>query len=378
MRNTDKRLGSQTDDILDELDERWLSVQKRAAVADGQFVYAVKSTGVYCRPNCPSRRPASRSAVEFFATADEAEAAGYRACLRCGPSMPGAWRADLERLQAACRIIERDADNGSAATNLETLAGQLSAVSPSHLRKCFKRILGISPRQYADAVRLRRFRAMLHDGLQVGHAVRDSGFGASANLYGRRELNFGVPPAEYRAGSPGVEISYAITQWPLGQLLVAATANGVCSIKMGDSEQDLLESLKKEFPKAVLKESPESLGPYILAAVSVMGNDINAADRVQHLPLDIKTTAFKWKVWLALRDLEPGARVTYSQLAGMVNSPGAARAVGTACATNPVALAIPCHRVVHADDSLSRYGWGVTRKEILLRHEAGFVTEELE
>lgn len=354
---------------VDSWDWMWNAVVGRDGLADGAFVYGVKSTGVFCRPSCPSRRPASRERVEFFESCDEAERAGYRGCFRCRPEAAGIWQRDLLRVQAACRVLEREGAGRKSEVSLEQLAKKVGGVSSFHLQKCFKRVLGISPKQYGEAVRLRSFRAMLREGEKVGVAARASGFSSPGRLYAR-EARAGVLPSVYRDGGEGASIDYAVVECPLGFMLVAATEKGVCAIKLGDEVVRLKAGLVEEFPRAVLREDGGSLGPFLLAALSAVGVDAEASVAAGRLPLDIRATAFQQRVWAALRSIPFGEVRSYGEIAASLGAPGASRAVGSACGANAVALSVPCHRAVRGDGGISGYRWGVGRKESLLKHEA--------
>lgn len=355
----------------------WRAVVARDLVSDGAFVYGVRSTGIYCRPSCGARRPASADGVEFFADAECAEEAGYRACFRCKPREAGAWQRELARIQWACRILEKGIPghaksaclNGRKGDGLTELAAQLGGVSPFHLQKSFKRILGISPKQYVDAVRLRQFKAMLRTGDPVGVAAREIGLGSPGTLYGRAAVKMGIAPAQYRAGAPGVRIDFAVVPCPLDWMLLAATESGVCAIRLGSDAARLKNALRNEFPNAGLCECSETIAPFLLAVLSALGMDKEASAAAQRLPLDIRATAFQWRVWSALRKLPPGITRSYGEIARLLDADGSARAVGTACASNPVALAIPCHRAVRANGGRSGYRWGAGRKKALLEHE---------
>lgn len=351
-------------------DTMWAMVARRDRAGDGVFVYAVRSTGIYCRPSCPARRPRSREAVEFFPGPDAAERAGYRACLRCRPDANADdWQRDLGRIQRACRLIERRAEERGGEPALEELAREAGDISPSTLQKTFRRILGVSPKEYAGAVRARRFRAMLREGERIGVAACRAGYSSPGMLYGAAGPDLGIPPATYRAGGQGAEIGFTVVPCPLGRMLVAATARGVCSIQLGDSEEELEEALRREFPHARITAGDPGTVPFLLAALSALGADREASRAAERLPLDVRATSFQRRVWRALREIPPGETRSYGQIAAALGAAGAARAVGSACAANPVALAIPCHRAVRSDGGLSRYRWGAGRKKVLIEHE---------
>jgi AraC family transcriptional regulator of adaptative response/methylated-DNA-[protein]-cysteine methyltransferase len=342
---------------------RWRAVLARDRSADGLFVYAVRSTGVYCRPSCPSRRP-HRDRVEFFEQAGEAKEAGFRACRRCAPDA-AAQDPWIEKVRRATVYLS----NVDGHPSLDRLASRLGG-SPYHFHRNFKRIVGLTPREYADACRLRAVKDRLHGGMDVTSAMVEAGYGSSSRFYERAAPRLGMSPSSYRTGATGQSISYAIVDSALGRLLVAATDRGICSVAMGASDEELTRSLTAEFPRATIKKAAGALSTWTSAIVS------HLEGRRPHLelPLDIQATAFQWQVWLALAAIPYGETRTYSEIAREIGRPSAARAVARACATNPVALAIPCHRVLPARGGTGGYRWGARRKQELLRREAGHRT----
>lgn len=350
----------------------WEAVMQRDPLYGESFVYAVKSMGIYCRCTCSARRPAGMHAVEFFADADAAEQAGYRACMKCRPDAPTPWQTELRRIQKACGVLEETALRaGAAAPTLEELAAHVGDVSAHHLQKTFRVVLGVTPRQYMDAVRLRKFRAVLRQPgvASVGEAAWQAGMGAPGKRYGRPAMDLGMTPGEYRAGAPGARLRYSVVGCPLGLVLLAASDRGVCRVSLGDCVEELVDDLRREFPRAEIAPDDGSMAPWLLAILSVMGRDDRAAAVACHLPLDVQATAFQWRVWLALRSVPVGQTTTYGELATLLDCPGAARAVGSACGANPVALAIPCHRAVPASGGITGYRWKPERKAWLLAHE---------
>ena len=337
-------------------DARWDAVLRRDGQADGQFWYGVRTTGVYCRPTCPSRRP-RREHVAFFASPDEAEAAGLRACLRCTPR-------EVTAQQQAVARAQRVLDEPERAPGLAAL-GKAVGLSPSHLQRVFVRIVGVSPHRYAAARRAERVKAHLRGGAAVTDAMLDAGYGSSRALYESARGDLGMTPARYRSGGAGERIAYALTDTPLGLVLVAATAEGVCSVQFGDGRAALVAALRGEFPHAELHEDPESLAPIL----NGLGNAL-AGHAVEDVPLDARGTAFQQRVWAALRAIPTGETRTYAEVARAIGQPDAARAVAQACARNPVAVLVPCHRVVAAGEALGGYRWGVGRKRALLDAEA--------
>jgi AraC family transcriptional regulator, regulatory protein of adaptative response / methylated-DNA-[protein]-cysteine methyltransferase len=340
-------------------DQRWAAVIERNAARDGEFVFAVATTGVYCRPSCAARRP-RRENVEFFRHPEQAEHAGYRACLRCRPkSLSG--HGQLDGVKAICRFIEQHLDEPLTLARL----GQEFHQSPFHLQRSFKAVLGITPREYADSCRLHSLKRNLQAGDSVTRAMYDAGYGSSSRLYERTASQLGMTPDKYRRGAIAAPIRYTCTNSPLGRMLIAATPSGICSIQFAASDGELLEGLKREFPFAQRKPDDGSLQPWVVSLLHQMrGQDGDSA-----LPLDIRATAFQRRVWTYLQSIPFGSTKSYSQVAKGIGQPAATRAVARACATNPVAVAIPCHRVVREDGSMGGYRWGLERKRTLLEME---------
>jgi AraC family transcriptional regulator, regulatory protein of adaptative response / methylated-DNA-[protein]-cysteine methyltransferase len=340
-------------------DPRWNAVVTRDAARDGEFVFAVSSTGVYCRPSCAARRP-RRENVQFFLKPEAAEQAGYRACLRCRPkSFSG--NAEPDAAKAICRFIEQHLDE---PLTLERL-GKEFRQSPFHLQRRFKAVLGITPRAYADSCRLRMLKRNLQAGDSVTRAMYDAGYGSSSRLYEKTAAQLGMTPDKYRRGAIASAIRYTCADSPLGRMLVAATERGICAIQFARSDGELMEGLKREFPFAARKVDEGGLRSWVSALLRHMrGKDLDSS-----LPLDIRATAFQRRVWAYLQSIPFGATRSYSQVAKGIGRPSAARAVARACATNPVAVAIPCHRVVREDGSMGGYRWGMERKKVLLEIE---------
>jgi AraC family transcriptional regulator, regulatory protein of adaptative response / methylated-DNA-[protein]-cysteine methyltransferase len=340
-------------------DSRWDAVLARDPARDGDFVFAVSTTGIYCRPSCPARHP-KRERVEFFSCPEEAERAGYRACLRCRPrAYSGNGQAD--HVKAICRFIEQHLDEPVTLGRL----GEAFHQSPFHLQRRFKAALGVTPREYADSCRLRLLKRNLQSGENVTRALYDAGYGSSSRLYERTASQLGMTPDKYRRGAIAAAIRYAITDSPLGRMLVAATDRGICAIQFGDSNSELLEGLKREFPFATRRADESGLETWTNALLKQMNHKTTNPS----LPLDIRATAFQRRVWKYLQSIPFGATRSYHQVAQDIGQPTAARAVARACATNPVAVAIPCHRVVRGDGSLGGYRWGIERKKSLLEIE---------
>jgi len=348
------RPGSRTGD-----DCYWQAVLARDRSFDSSFVYAVRSTGVYCRPSCPSRRP-NREQVAFYTDSEAAEKAGFRACRRCGPRnrASGAETALVASAVNALQAVE------DAPPTLAVLSRTLQT-SPDRLSRGFKRLTGVTPREYRDAQQLSRLKASLRQSDNVAAAVYDAGFGSSRAVYERAPSQLGMTPAAYRRGGAGMRIGYAIVESSLGRLLIAATDRGVCSVCLGDSDAPLEKALRDEYPRAAIERDSAGLQAHVRQIREHLSGRMPTLD----LPVDVQATAFQWKVWQALRDIPYGETRSYSQIARAVGNPRAVRAVGHACATNRVAVVIPCHRAVRQDGSLGGYRWGLGRKQALLDRE---------
>ena len=346
-------------------DRRWQAVVDRNPALDGQFVFAVSSTGVYCRPSCAARRP-RRENVQFFAAPMEAEAAGYRACLRCHPKSLGGNQSD--GVKAICRFIEQHLDEPLTLDRL----GEEFHQSPFHLQRRFKAALGITPREYADSCRLRLLKRNLQAGESVTSAMYGAGYGSSSRLYERTASQLGMTPDKYRRGAIAAAIRYTCADSPLGRMLIAATDRGICAIQFARTDGELMEGLKREFPFAVRKLDDGGLKAWVKALIESMGGHMRGrmSGKNHHsLPLDIRATAFQRRVWTYLQSIPFGKTESYKEVAKGIGRPTAARAVARACATNPVAVAIPCHRVVREDGSMGGYRWGIERKRNLLGME---------
>jgi AraC family transcriptional regulator of adaptative response/methylated-DNA-[protein]-cysteine methyltransferase len=357
--NSTKPTSSQPSPAQPGDDRCWNAVVRRDSGRDGEFVFAVSSTGVYCRPSCPARRP-RRENVTFYSRPEQAEKAGFRACLRCRPrSISGDRQSDAA--QEICRYIEQHLDEPVTLERLGTVFRQ----SPFHLQRRFKAALGITPREYADSCRLRLLKRSLQAGDNVTRAMYDAGYGSSSRLYEKTASQLGMTPDKYRRGAIAATVRYTIADSPLGRMLIAATDKGVCAIQFARSDGELIEGLKREFPFAVRKPDEGGLQAWVAALLLKMtGQELNVA-----LPLDIRATAFQRRVWTYLQSIPFGSTRSYGQVAKAIGQPSACRAVARACATNPVAVAIPCHRVVREDGSISGYRWGVERKKTLLKLE---------
>jgi AraC family transcriptional regulator of adaptative response/methylated-DNA-[protein]-cysteine methyltransferase len=348
---------------MQEIDEetRWNAVQTRDARFNGIFLYGVRSTGIYCKPSCPSRRP-RREQVSFFDSSAAAEAAGLRACLRCEPQNASAVIPQVELVERACRLIE---EHTEGVLSLASLGAELR-VSPSHLQRTFKSVTGVTPRQYAAAHRVNQFKSRVRDGETVTGAMYEAGYGSSSRLYEKAGSELGMTPAVYRRGGADMNITYTIVESVLGRLLVAATERGLCAVRVGDSDEELAAELFSEFQAAEIhRDVSATLDDSIKEILRHLEGQQTSLD----LPLDVQATAFQSRVWEQLRRIPHGAVRTYSEVASAIGQPQAVRAVASACAANPVAFVTPCHRVIRQDGSLGGYRWGIERKQRLLAQE---------
>jgi AraC family transcriptional regulator of adaptative response/methylated-DNA-[protein]-cysteine methyltransferase len=337
----------------------WNAVLARDSGHDGEFFFAVTSTGVYCRPSCPAKRP-RRENVAFFRRPEDAEKAGFRACLRCRPKSASR-NPQADAVKKICRYIEQHLDEPITLEHL----GSAFGMSPFHLQRTFKKAVGITPRAYADSCRMKLLKQNLQTGKSVTHSLYDAGYSSSSRLYERTASQLGMTPDKYRRGAVAAAIRYTFSDSPLGRMLVAATDKGICAIQFADTDEELTEGLKREFPFAVRKRDDESMQSWTKTLLGQMeGHKLNAS-----LPLDIQATAFQRRVWTHLQSLPFGTTQSYAKVAKEIGQPTAARAVARACATNPVAVAIPCHRVVREDGGMGGYRWGIQRKESLLQLE---------
>ncbi len=351
-------------------DPRWTAVTTRDAAADGHFVFAVRTTGVYCRPSCPSRQP-RRENVVFYRVPEAAEAAGYRACKRCRPKDARASDPALRKVRRACtRIDEALVEGESGPPALAALAKEV-ATSPHHLLRLFKKHLGITPHEYADARRLELVKRHLRSGDGVSGALYAAGYGSPSRLYERSDAQLGMTPATYRRDGKGAAIEFTTVRSPLGRLLVAATSRGLAAVSIGDDDARLERALHAEYPAAEISRGDARLRPWITAILEHI-----ACERPNlALPLDLQATAFQWKVWRALQKIPYGSTATYGQIAREIGRPKAVRAVANACAHNRAALVIPCHRAVRADGDIGGYRWGAERKEKILAKERAAAKE---
>lgn len=369
--------------------QRWQAVLAREVSQDGLFFYAVASTGIYCRPSCPSRRP-KREHVSFYTTPAAAEQAGFRPCKRCHPERESLQAQHQQLVAQACRLLAADEEAGqglnspgsnSPGLSLETLAGQVG-VSKFHLHRLFKRHIGMTPKAYASALRMQKLRQVLNEQQSVTQALFEAGFNASSRFYAQAEQALGMLPKHYRRGGENMQIAYAVVSSPLplpsslGLVLVAATEQGVCAVLIGEDAEQLQLSLQQAFPRASLVPAHEGLELWLQQVLAVLGNSVirtsgignsvQTATLPPDLPLDLHGTAFQLRVWHMLKQIPPGSTMTYSELAAKLGQPKAIRAVASACAANKLAVLVPCHRVVRSDGNLAGYRWGLALKQKLL------------
>ena len=345
---------------MSALDTRWKPLAARDASADGTFVYGVTSTGVYCRPSCPSRRPRA-DRVRFFDTTTDARQAGFRACKRCRPDTVGLAQPGVEAVRRASAYLAVHADQSVTLSHLARVA----AMSPYHLQRRFKAIVGLSPREYQAAVRAGRLRSSLRDGREVTTAIYEAGYGSPSRVYEAPPTGRGMSPSSYRRGGAGMRIGYSTMSSPVGQVLIAATENGVCAVKLGESAPALARDLRREYPAAEIVPNQKPRKAWVTAIAEHLRGVTPSLD----LPIDVTATAFQWKVWRALQRIPYGDTRAYAEVAKAIGKPSAARAVARACATNPVALVVPCHRVVPSAGGVGGYRWGAERKKRILAHE---------
>jgi len=341
-------------------DPRWAAVVARSSEADGTFFYSVKTTGVYCRPSCAARMARPEN-VRFHATREDAEKAGFRPCKRCKPDQPSIDEQHAAMVTEACRLIE----SSSTVPTLEELARH-AGVSTFHFHRIFKALTGVTPREYAAAQRGERVRKELGKTATVTAAIYESGYNSNGRFYGESGQMLGMTPTTYRAGGANAEIRFAVGECSLGSILVAQSERGVCAILLGDDPDALARDIQDRFPRATLIGGDAEFETLVAQVVGF----VEAPKLGLDLPLDVRGTAFQQRVWQALREIPAGSTASYTEIAGRIGSPRSIRAVAQACAANPLAVAIPCHRVVRTDGELSGYRWGVERKRALLQREA--------
>jgi AraC family transcriptional regulator, regulatory protein of adaptative response / methylated-DNA-[protein]-cysteine methyltransferase len=342
----------------------WQAVLDRDPNFDGKLFYGVHSTGIYCRPTCPSRRP-NRSQVSFFTSSEAAATNGFRPCKRCHPEQTIA--PTQEKILSACRYIEAQSDRIPTLIELGTQV----AMSPTHLQRVFKQMIGVSPFEYGEAHRLQRLKQQLHQGEEIAIALYSAGYGSSSRLYEAAPEQLGMTPATYKKHGFGEEIRYATAHTPLGFLLIATTNCGLCSVQLGETAEALETELQAEFQKASLIKADDQLQDWIQTFVNYLSGRLPLPE----LPCDVRATAFQIQVWQALRKIPIGTTISYSDLASAIGQPTSIRAVASACARNPIALLVPCHRVVPKTGGLGGYRWGVDRKQALLDLEKQFLVD---
>lgn len=326
---------------------------------DGAFVYAVRSTGIYCRPSCPSRRPHPKQ-VRLFGAPEAAELAGFRPCRRCNPQKMRR-SPQMEIIHRVCKEMENSADRRVDLRYLGAFAG----LSPAHVQRIFRKAMGITPRQYADAIRVARLKSKLGKETDVTTALYEAGYGSSSRLYEQSDAQLGMTPATYRRGGRGMQISYTIADSVLGRVLVAATERGISAVSLGEDEAQLSAALHKEYPNAEIRRDSGAHSKWVSEIVRHLAGTNPHLD----LPTDVVATAFQRRVWEALRSIPSGTTRTYSDMASALGQSSATRAVARACATNPTAIVVPCHRVVRKDGSLGGFRWGLQRKKQLIEQE---------
>lgn len=343
--------------------ELWTAVENRDASQDGQFVYGVMTTGVYCRPSCASRRPLRKN-VRFFTTTEEAERAGLRACKRCRPK--GATGNVLNQVvHELARQIEAQPEQSISLEQLAKRAGY----SPFHLQRSFKAIMGSSPKEYQTAARVRLLKKELRNESPVADAIYQAGFGSGSRVYEKADGHLGMTPSEYRSGGKGLTISYASEHTPLGLMMIGATDRGICFLQFGDTDAGLAAALEQQFPAATVQPMPDTYKKQFDSWMAALNRHLRGLEPQLDLPLDVRGTAFQLIVWRYLQKLPYGEVRSYSEVATAIGKPSAARAVARACASNSVALLIPCHRVVRGTGELGGYRWGMQRKRVLLDTE---------
>jgi AraC family transcriptional regulator of adaptative response/methylated-DNA-[protein]-cysteine methyltransferase len=342
-------------------DQRWDALVARDQAAERAFFYGVKTTGVFCRPTCASRLP-RRENVLFFETTQQAEQAGFRPCKRCRPTDPPEDNLHEQTIIAACKTIE-EAENRPSLEDLAAAAG----LSPFYFQRLFKKIVGVTPKQYFQEKRSSRVRENLREKERVTDAIYESGYASNSQFYSQAAGALGMKPSEYKQGGKGLPIAYALSQSYLGWVLVAATPTGICAIDFGEQPETLEIRLRQRFPEASLKKDEAAFAGWVAEVLSFL----ESPGRGLNLPLDIQGTAFQRQVWSALSSIPSGVTASYADIAVKIGSPTAVRAVAQACAANRIAVAIPCHRVIRSDGGLGGYRWGLERKRALLERERG-------
>ncbi|NEN97643.1 MAG: bifunctional DNA-binding transcriptional regulator/O6-methylguanine-DNA methyltransferase Ada [Moorea sp. SIO3I7] len=340
--------------------QRWEALVQRNPQADGEFLYAVQTTRVYCRPTCPSRLPNQKNVV-FFECCANAEKAGFRPCKRCQPNGVLSDQQQIETIAQICKLIEQSEE----PLFLQKIA-KIVGLSQYHFHRLFKKMLGVTPKEYVNAHQAKRMRKELNQGTPVTQAIYNAEFKTSSSFYDKSTMMLGMTPTKYQQGADVIEIRFAVKPSWLGWVLVAATTQGICAISLGDTEEALIEQLQNQFPNAQVHESDSTFALWIEQVIAF----IEIPQQGLNLPLDIQGTAFQQRVWRTLQDIPPGSTASYAEIAQQIGNPKAVRAVARACAANQLAIAIPCHRVVGSDNTLKGYRWGCKRKRALLEREA--------
>jgi AraC family transcriptional regulator of adaptative response/methylated-DNA-[protein]-cysteine methyltransferase len=344
--------------------ELWNAVLERDASRDGSFVFAVRSTGIYCRPSCPARRP-KREQVRFFQVPEAAEQAGFRACKRCHPRQARISDPQIELVRRICHIIDEHDEESITLERLSAITG----TSAHHLQRTFKQLMGVTPRQYSESRKLHRFKEGVKKGSSVTDAMYDAGYGSSRALYEKSSAQLGMTPATYGRGGKDMRMVFTIASSPLGRLLVAATDRGVCSVTLGDSDAELTRALFEEYPNASIDSMDTSISPSLNLWLQCVLDSLSGETKRIDLPMDVQATAFQMRVWEELRRIPYGSTRSYQEIAKAIGKPNAVRAVASACASNRLALVIPCHRVIREDKTFGGYRWGLERKRKLLEKE---------
>lgn len=347
-----------------DFEQCWQAVQQRDASQDGHFYFGVLTTGVFCRPACPARLPLRKN-VRFFETSAEAERLGLRPCLRCRPLVDAQLDPNAEKIQASCRFIEEHSED---ALNLEDLS-RGAGMSPFHFQRSFKAAVGLTPKQFMEAARMKKLKTSLRTSKNVTDAVYDVGFGSSSRVYERADTQLGMTPGQYRRGGEGVTITYITVASPVGLMMIGATDRGLCFLQFGDTTERLLDALTKEYPRAELRERSAPFPNELNQWVEALSQHLDGRQPHLDLPMDIRATAFQMRVWRYLQSIPYGEVQSYSEVAEGIGQPKAVRAVAQACAKNVVALVIPCHRVIRGTGELGGYRWGLDRKRALIDRE---------
>lgn len=346
------------------VEQCWLAVQNHDATQDGRFFYGVITTGVYCRPSCPSRRPLIKN-VRFYETTVEAEQDRLRPCLRCRPTSDPKVDPSSERVGQVCRYIESHSDESLKVDELAALVG----MNRFHLQRVFKSAVGLTPKQYLDAARLKQLKKGLKEADDVAEAVYGAGYGSSSRVYEKADTRLGMTPNQYRHGGRGVKITHATITSPLGLITIGATDRGLCFLQFGDNRMGLLRMLEKEYPEATISAMPKQYHPDFQKWVDALNAYLRGTAPHLHLPVDIRATAFQIRVWNYLQSIPYGEVQSYQEVATGIGQPSAVRAVASACSRNRVALVIPCHRVIRSTGELGGYRWGLARKRVLIDQE---------